>query len=632
MLQSFRDNLKGTVATILVVLIIIPFALFGVDSLFTGGASVNSAAEINGEKITETELRRAILSQKQRLEEQVGSNAPAGFFSEERLRDPVLKGLIQRLLLAQAAKREGMVISDDSLNDMIVSAEQFQLEGKFNPERYSQLLRNLGFTPSSYKRLLTQDLLLNQHSTGISDSSFVTDAELQRAVELSQQTRDFYYLTIPLIETEQQAEVSVEKIQAYYDEHKDAYMDPEQAAIQYLDVSADNLALAVDVSEETIKQHYDDYVAAFKADTQREAAHILIERKEDGSEQALLTELQSRLTAGEEFSKLAKQYSEDLGTKEQGGYLGMSTGDTFPGSFEAALENLKVGEVSTPVETDDGFHLIKLMGVNGSEPRSFEDERAKISRTIRQAEGEEMFLSTLDKLGDLAYNADDLATVATELGVAVKTSGLFGRQGGTGITANSEVLSAVFSDEVLLERNTSDVLELSGNRAVVLRVTQHKPASVKPLEAVRAEISTLLKHEVAKEHIAAKGEELLQAVADGQSIEEAAKANSYQWQVNLATRRNDPKVSRELLQHIFSLPKPTDKPLVKGFQLANGDYTLVSLTKAQGGVYDSMAMEQKRSLRAQMEGQFGSSDFVAYEALLKEQGDIEIYSASTEVN
>ncbi len=625
MLQSFRNNLKGTVATILVILIIIPFALFGVDSLFLNSGAGKGAAEVNGESISESDLRRAILMQKQRLQAQFGENAPAEFFSDERLRDPVLNGMIQRLVLAQEAKSEGMAIADETVDEIILSTPQFQQDGQFNAQMYSQLLRNLGYTPASYRRLLKRDLLVNQHTTGISRSGFVTETELQYAAALSQQTRDFYYLTIPLAGIEENIDISDEQVQQYYDEHKQRYKTPEQVSIEYLEVSSEKLAKDIDVGEEAIREQYEQDVASFEANIRRHAAHILIEKQEDGSEKEKLAQVQKKLKDGENFAALARQYSDDPGSKDAGGDLGFTVSGTFPDAFETALNNLEIGDVSEPVETDAGFHLIKLLAVEGAEPPTFEEDKDRVARLLKRAEAEEAFVDILVRLEDLAYNADNLEEIGNELGLEAKTSDLFDRRGGAGIAANRQVVTAAFSEEVLEQGNTSDVLELSDNHVVVIRKKEHVPEKIKPLDEVKDEIIAQLKQDAGKEQIAAKGAELQKQIAEGKSVEELAKAEDFQWQESLDTRRADPKVNRQLLQHVFTLPKPSNQPEVSGLHLSSGDYVVVSLTEVKPGDFTALASEQQNSLRSRLGDQFGSNDFNAYESLLKDLADIEIH-------
>lgn len=622
MLQSFRDNLKGTVATILVGLMIIPFALFGVDSLFLQSGSANEAAKVNGEVISEAELRQAIYLQKQQLLSRFGENAPAEFLTDERLRQPVLDQLIQRRLVSQQAKAGGMAISDQVLDELILGAEQFQQDGKFDMQRYSQMLRSMGYTPAGYKRLLEQDMLLTQFASGFTGSDFATSAELEYVASLAQQSRSFYYLTLPLAGSENGIEVSDEELQQYYQDNQGDFIAPEQVAVEYLDISPVDLVKDLEFSEQDLRQQYAQDVANFEANTERRAAHILLESTEEG--RALAKQLLQRLSNGEDFAALAQEFSEDFSSSDSGGDLGFSSGDIFAESFESALAALKVGEISPVVETEDGLHIIKLLEEHGAEAPSFEQERDRIAATLKAAEAENAFVEMLNKLGDLTYNAENLAEAASELGIEAHTSGLFSRSGGDGVFANPQVLEAAFSEEVLRDGSTSDVIELGEARVVVLRLIQHVPSHTKEFDVVKADIQSLLKREKAKQALAQRGQTLIAKVTAGEEVEAVAKAEGLEWQVGLDTKRTDPKVNREVLAHVFAQPRPEEKPAVSGLHLANGDFVVVSLTKVTDGNLGTLAAAQQSSLARSLAGAAGGVSYAAYQALLTEQSDIEI--------
>jgi len=628
MLQSFRDNLKGTVATIMVGLMIIPFALFGVDSLFVQSGSANEAASVNGEPITETELRQAIFLQKQQLLSRFGENAPANFLTDERLRQPVLDSLIQRRVVSQQAKDGGMAVSDKVIDQLILDAEQFQQDGKFDPRRYTQLLRSMGYTPASYKRMLEQDLLLTQHNSGFTVSGFVTESELQYTAELTQQTRSFYYITIPLADSEESVVVAADEIQTHYQDNSVHFVAPEQVAIEYLDVTPAQLAEGLEFTEQDLRQQYEKNISDFEAQIQRHAAHILLEVKEDGSEKAVAEDLLRRLNEGEDFTALVESHSDDISTKDVGGDLGFSGGDIFPVSFEAALAELKVGETSGVVETDAGLHIIKLLEEQGAKPPTFEQQKQQIAKRLKAAQGEELFVEMLEQLGDLSYNAESLSEVADELGLNVQTTSLFSRSGGAGIAANPQVLLAAFSEEVLDNGNSSELIELGEERVVVLRLIEHKPSHTQPLEQVNEQIRTLLKRNKAKEALAAQAEGLKTKLSAGEDVEQLAKDNNLAWQVSLNTKRMDPKANREMLAHVFTLSKQDleadVKPLVSGLHLSNGDYVVVILTKIEVGRLESLSPSQQASLSRTLARSAAGHGYAAYEAFLIDAADIQV--------
>lgn len=623
MLQSFRDNLKGTVATILVTLMIIPFALFGVDSLFIQDGSPNEAASVNGEVITEQEVRQGIFMQKQQMLSRFGDRLPADFLSDERLREPVLRELVERRALVQEAQESGMAISEHTLDEQIVSVPQFQQDGVFSRERYQQLLRSMGYTAVGYKQLLEREMLLTQQASGVSGSSFVTPAELARSAALSQQKRSFYYMTLPLADTDKQS-VSDEEIENYYSENENRFTAPEQVAIEYIDVTPTDLVADLEFSEEQLRQQYEQDIAAFESKTERRAAHILIEPKDDKSEQAVAEGVKQRLNAGEDFAALAAELSEDPISKEQGGDLGFTAGDIFPEAFEAALASLAVGEVSDIVETDAGLHIIKLLEEQVSQPPTFEEQRMSIAQSLKDAEAESLYVELLERLSDLTYNAPGLDDAAAELGLSVGRSELFDSTGGEGLAGLPEVVAAAFSTELKEEGNTSEVLELADDRSAVIRVVEHKPSHTKALDLVRDDIISSLQRQKAQDELAAQAAVLEQRVRDGEDVEALAKASELEWQVSLDSKRTDQKVDQTILRHVFSLVRPDEEPVVSGFHLPSGDYVIVSLTKVEDGTIELLAKEQQNSLAFSLSRSAGMSDYAAYQAMVQSKAEVEL--------
>ncbi|MEX1033399.1 MAG: SurA N-terminal domain-containing protein [Cellvibrionaceae bacterium] len=622
MLQSLRDNLKGTAAVIVVGLMVVPLVLFGVDSIFVDSGPDREVVEVDGEAITETELQRAILLRQGQMRAQFGDDLPAQFTSAENLREPVLDSLIKRRLLARAARKGGMTVSDQHINELLVTAPEFQIEGRFDPDLFRQRVYNVGYSPITYRQRLAEDLILNQKVSGLTESGFITEGELESTAALSLQERDFYYLTVPLAPLEAEIDVEEEVARAYYEDHKDEYRNPEQVSIEYLEVRLDEIAARIDIPEQQLRDQYEQEVAAFNSEIERHAAHILIEPRNDGSEQALLQEIRERLAAGENFTDLAEEYSEDFGTRSIGGELGFTTGDTFPAPFEEALANLETGEVSEPVRTDAGFHLIKLLDIRGAEPPTFEQDRNRIATILKNAEAQNRFVELIQDLEDETYTSQDLAESAEILGLQRRVSGPFSRSGGFGIASNPTVVDAAFSEDVLIEGNTSELLELGPDHAMVLRVTNHEEPRNLSFEEVKTEVERTLKREMAVERVTEIGKQLEAEVAAGKTIEEVAKANDYQWQVSLNTQRTEPQVRRDILTRVFALPRPADEALVSGFTTNTGDYVVVNLTEVTDGDYHGMSESEKANLRQRLAGMASDSAYAAYEAQLEESAKI----------
>lgn len=624
MLQAFRDNLKGTMALIIVGLMIIPFALFGVDSLFLQDNSAGKAAEVNGVAIAEMDLTRAIRVQKQQLLERLGDQAPADLLSDEQLRGPVLTRLLQRELLRQAAESGDMAISDAALDQLIKSTPQFQQDGRFNPELYLQLLRNMGYTPVSYKKLLTQDLLVNQHATGLSRSAFATAGDMDGLTSLTQQTRSFYYLTLPYSSAANDVTVSDEEINRYYTERSDSFRTTEQVTLDYIELSLDGIAESTDVDPEAVRAQYQQEVSNFESAIQRQAAHILIEYGDDAEEK--LIQVQQRLAAGEAFESVAAELSDDLGSSELGGDLGMTDGNTFPEAFETTLAQLEVDQVSVPVETDAGTHIIKLLAKEEARPPSFEMAQTRIQESLAQASAESLFVELLEELPEAAYNAENLFDVAESLGLDAKTSEPFSRVGGAGIFSNNQIIAAAFGADVLEEGLASEVIELSSNHVVVVKMNKHMPSVVMPMAEVRDEIVLDLTKAKVTEQLTERAKGIVSQLESGQALQITAEAEGLDWQVSADTKRGDAHVNPELMTRMFDLPKPVDTtPVNTVLSVASGDVLVAQLTVVKAGTLPAMDDSQKRAIRQRLAQELANSELAIYQSMLNDNASVEIY-------
>ncbi|GAA5316594.1 MAG: SurA N-terminal domain-containing protein [Candidatus Pelagadaptatus aseana] len=625
MLQTFRDNLKGTLAVIVVGLMIIPFALFGVDSLFLQDNTVGKAAEVDGNPIYEVDLSRAVRNQKQQLLQQYGEQAPVELLSDENLRPPVLERLVQREIIETSAERGGMIVADSQLDQLIVLSPQFQQAGKFDPELYKQLLRSSGFTPTTYKQLLAQDILVRQHISGITDTAFMTSQDIEDLIALSQQTRSFNYLTLSQAAISDEIEVTDADIKDYFESNQARFMSKEMIAIEYIELSLDELADGVDVAEADIAAQYQENLKSFTGSALRQAAHILIEDKEDDSHQQTVAEVTEKLAEGVSFETLVSEYSDDLGSREMGGDLGVTDGSTFPESFEAALAALELEEVSGPIQTEAGTHFIKLLSIQQAEAPSLEESYDAIRAEIALAEAESVFVELLDALPDATYNAEDLSAASDELGLEVKTSGLFGRVGGEGITSNNQVLAMAFSDEILQDRQITDLIELGDDHVVVLRVSEHKPSAVKPFEDVAAEVKQILVSQRASAELEQLSADIEQQLRDGSDIETIATQNDFQWQAAIDANRAQPGYPGELLGYVFAMSKPQQQSSVGSVQLNDGDWAVIMLNGVKKGELPELDEQQQLGLQQSVNQQQGATELSLFETEKRSAAEVTVY-------
>lgn len=624
MLQAFRDNLKGTLAIIIVGLMMIPFALFGIDSLFLQDPGAGKAAEVNGEAIPEPELTRAVQIQKQQLLQRFGDQAPLDLLSDENLRQPVLNRLINRELLRQAAVDGKMAISEAEINRLITSTPEFQQNGRFSAEVYTYLLRNMGYTPLAYKKLLSEDILVNQLAAGLSASAFTTNTDIELLTALTQQTRSFEYVTLAAASVADQVGVSEAEVQAYYQQNQAQFMLPERVAVEYIELSLDHLAANIEIDADAVKAQYEQNVGSHESSVERHAAHILVEDGEGAA--AKIEEIQRRLDAGEDFAVVATELSDDVGSKSFGGDVGTTDGSTFEPDFEAALAELAVGEVSAPVVTSAGTHFIKLLDQEETTPPSFEEARAEIEESLASAEAEASFVQLLETLPEATYNAGSLADAAQSLGLEAKTSGLFDRSGGGGVLSNADVLAAIFSAEVLEEGLPSGVIDLSDNHVVVVKLTQHKQPEVQPLAEVSAEIERIVVRQKSDALLLAKADALLAELEQGKSLATLAEENGLDLQLKTDVQRNEVSVDAELLTYVFGLPKPQNaKPVNTSLVLPEGDAVVAQLTAVETGKTPELELPQLIALKQRLAQDMGNIELSTYQDSLRAEAKIKTF-------
>ncbi|OHC29500.1 MAG: peptidylprolyl isomerase, partial [Pseudomonadales bacterium RIFCSPLOWO2_12_59_9] len=491
MLQNIRDNSQGWIAKAIIGIIVALLALTGVDAIFTSTSNSQNAAAVNGKKIGTVELTQAVEMQRRQLLQQLGQDFDASLLDEKLLREAALKGLIERTLLLQSATDAKFAFSAQALDQLILKTPEFLVDGQFSAERFDQVIRQLGYNRLQFRQMLEQEMLIGQLRAGLANSGFVTDAQVNAFASLEKQTRDFATLTL---KADPAAVVlSDDDIKAYYTAQASEFMTPEQVVLEYVELNKESFFDQVEVSDEALKTAYEDEIANLAE--QRRAAHILVEvsdKLNDEQAKAKLLEVQKRLQQGEDFATLAKEFSDDSGSAVEGGDLGFAGPGVYDPAFEQALYALTENAVSAPVRSEFGWHLIKLLGVQAPEVPSFASLEEKLQRELKARQVEQRFVEVAKNLEDAAFEASDLAQPAQELGLQVKVTDAFGRQGGEGLTANRQVIEAAFSAEVLEDGSNSSVIELDPNTLVVVRVKEHKKPEQLALEQVAESIRAQL--------------------------------------------------------------------------------------------------------------------------------------------
>ena len=589
MLESFRSNMKG-VALGITILIAVVFIFSGTGTVFLANSSNGAVASVGETEISEFDLLRSISNQKQQILEQ-NPDLDTSLISDDMLRPAALERLIRREVLVQTAQKNGLSMSESSINSEILNVEGFKTDGKFDQDRYKFVLQNQGYTHASFKQMLNNDLVVQQLISGVSETAFVTEFENQSLASVSEQSRTYYYLTIPVSKFSLEVSVSDNEISDFYQNNPNDFMTEEQLKIDYIELKPEMLADKNAISEEMVQTRFEAELADLDLTESRRVSHILITENND----TLIDEINAKIAANASFESLVSEYSEDFGSASVGGDLGFTSGETFPDSFEEAVMELNIGEVSGPVQTESGIHFIKLTEIQKDE-YVYEDEKARIMEDLANEAVSEIFVEKLEILRELSFNAESLSEVAEDAGLLVKTTDYFPRSGGKGVASNNVVINAAFSDDVLVQGYASEVLELGDDYFTVIKLNEFKDEELRPLTEVKDSINEKIADEKLEILMKEESEKLLVELRDGETIEALAKNNNLDWQVVLSASRRVTDQNPEINAEVFKLNTPNGSPTYDYFILKNGDFVVASLESVSSGDYSSAEESVKNGI------------------------------------
>lgn len=625
MLQDIRKNSQGTLAKIIIGIIVVAFAGFGVESILLGGGG-NAVAEVNGEEIAPQELQQAINNQKRQLIAMMGDNLDPAMLDDQLLSQQAMQTLISRKLLIQSANGMGLAVSDSQIGALIGGMEQFQVDGQFSADMYRARLGEAGFTPNSFKMTLTDDIKVGQVRSGLAGSDFATPAELELNARIAGEQRDLRYMTIPLETFVSEEVVGEELIQQYYADNADSFLSEEAVELDYIELRSEDFREPVE--EQMIIDAYDLEVANSQYQTENRVSHILFEQgsdEDDSAYQQRITSVQSRLAAGEGFAVLAQEASDDVGSASVGGDLGFTSGDAFPAEMEAAIAELEVDAVSAAVVTEAGTHLIMLTERRDGEPPSLEELRDGLEEQIAMSEARIELLRVVETLKDLAFNADSLDDPAAELSLEIARTGKVSRDQKEGVFADPGVVAAAFSDDVLNAGHNSDVLELDRDHWVVLSVREHHPAEVMPLADVQEQIVARLTDQRARAAVESAAVAAAASLRAGEGVESYATSAGYQWQVELAADRRNTMVPADILQSAFRLAAPAaDSSAVDFVISANGDALVYEVARVSPGELASLPETDRMGLQQLIGGEYSQLIDSEYRQGLQDSADISV--------
>lgn len=598
MFDAVRNNKK--IVQVFLVLIALPFAFFGVESFRDGGAGVD-VAKVGEVKISQQEFQQAVREQQDRLRGQLGELDPKVLDNPE-FRQAILDDLIDQRLLFQEARKRHLFASDDAVRQAIMAVEAFQDNGQFSQQRYEALLSAQGMSPAGFEAQVRQDLALQQLAGTIGRSGIVSQRVTDKVLTLQSEARHVQEFVLPVENYVAKVKLEDGAAKKFYDENTEQFRTPDQAKVEYVVLTPESLA--VEVSEAEIKAWYDGHKERYQQPEERRASHILIAAEKLGKDKArqkaeeVLREVQAKPAA---FAELARKHSDDPGSASQGGDLGFFGRGMMVKPFEDATFALRDGEVSGIVESDFGFHIIKLTGQHVAREKPLAEVRGEIERELKSSAVARKFAEAAESFSNMVYEqSDSLQPVADQFKLKIQRSDWIGREANpaAGVLGNAKLLAAVFSDDTIQNKRNTEAVEVAQNTLVAARIAEYQPASVQPLAGLQATIEKLLVNQEAQKLARADGEARLAALQSG--------TDKLAWGADKVVSRMDARLlPPQAAPLVFRMDK-SKLPGYAGVDLPGKGYALYRLSKVTPGAALDTARRQGlqgqlRSLAAQQE-------------------------------
>lgn len=626
MLQNIRDNARGFGALLMLGLLILAFAVWGIDFQFGANTPV---VQVNGEEVPNNQLANAYNQQIQRYQQVYPGGIPE--LTQAELKNNVIESFVRNELLTQHMADEGYQVSDAKVWESIRDMPGFQADGEFNIDQFAFIAQRNGLSEDGLFRELRKNLVLQQLTNSLMESAFVTPDEARLRGSLEKENRYIREMRLTASGLMKDIEVDAEAIAAEYELNQSNYTTEERVTVEYIELDPVKIAEGIEVSDEVLRALYDEGVSAgnFSRPEERNARHVLISTgtRDDAAALSEAQAVRARIIAGEDFATVAEETSDDAGTKINGGSLGWSDGAGFVGPFRDALNSMTVDQISEPIKTRFGYHIIKVDGIRGNDAMPFEEARESLSSEYRANEARDRMNDLVNEIDDVVYEIDDSLVSAAEVaGVEIQTSPSFGRNSGGGIAGYPAVRDAAFSDPVLVQKLNSTSIELDG-KFVYLRNKAHAPSRTMSLEEVSLRIETLIKQRMAAEQAAVQGAQVVAELQGGADLATVAADNELTLSEELSLQRIDRGLPAEAIEAIFAQDRPAqDEVIYDGVKLTSGDYLIYALSKVEAGdPLDEAQADNYSNALANIE-------FAAYIANLREKASVVVKADQLKTN
>ena len=597
-IKTIRDNLTGTFSKIIVGAIAVTFAMFfGWGTMFSN-SDVNIIASVNGEKIDlydlDLEMARVQSILAQRFED------PDFTVEEETLKSLALNSLITDALILDFLKQNQIEVLDLTAYKLLSKNEIFQDNGQFSLVKVNTFARQNGFLPGKYIESISDDIAINYWRMGLGASSFITSKELNQNIKLANQTRDVTFTKINQAEIEGSIKLTDEEVLNFFEENTSFFQSEEKAKVNFIEISLKDLEEKQLIDEVVIKKEYQAYLDSFDSTSRRSASHLMLNISEErNKEEALLLaeEIKKKIEKGNDFQELVKEFSDDEGTKNSGGSLGVSDGNAFPEEFEVALENMEEEQVSNPILLETSIHLLKLTNIQTPIPEEYESKKEGIKQSLVEEAANLEYIDSIELAAELTYTADNLEALAAELNMQLKTKDFFSKGEAEGLFKEKSLLNSIFDDSSVKEGNISELIEINNQYGIVFELEGFQAKKTKDFQSVKEEAKSHLTNNLIREKMNLLERSMVGKMDGGASLEEVSKENELKVESYKSVNRDSSLFTQNVLTEIFNEPKSNIGRSYSSVSLTNGDTLIFRLDKVTY-LNNEVADDQKDSLES----------------------------------
>lgn len=631
MMEFIRERAKGLVAIAIIGLLCLTFLLWGIESYIHAAQQV-IVAKVNGEEIPLQDYQKAFDRMRTRAQAEQGAEYNADFWAQESTRLQALEALIDERLVHQLIDHARLRLANSQVAQFIASAEAFQVDGKFSPERFKQVAQSMGMNEAGVEQQVRRDLAQQQLRAGVSLSAFSLKAEAEQLAQLLDQKRDVGYAMIKPADPASVA-VTDEELGKFYETHKESFRTPETVAIEFLELKLEDLKQEVKIDDAALTEYYEAHKSQYTAPEERSVNHVLVQVKRNASEaevtaaKAKADTLRALIAAGgQTIEQVAKESSDDVGSKAEGGATGFFPRGVMAPEFEQAAFSLKVGELSEPVRTDFGFHIIKVKEARTGGLKPFAEAKADVEAAYRTEQAETLFFERAEQFTDAVNeHPDSLAAAGERVKLQPATLALSTREA-LATRFSAGVASAIWEPEVLNEGLATAPIEIGSTRLVAVRVTAHEVSKIPEVAALKDTLTQQVREEKVRDAAKARGDALLARLRKGEAPETVMAAEKLEWVVVKGANRESPDLNRALARAAFREPlKDASASSFFGQLLGTGSYAVVHVSNLDLPKADTLEGRKLDAIQRDTERVRLISAWRDYTASLRDSGKVKTF-------